>query len=68
MTLEQFHALKAGDKITGNMYGSDCVGEVTSVSNAGKGVAVQWGGAGPAFFVSVHSTLWMHWSKVDETQ
>ena len=67
MTLEQFQALQKGDKVTGNMYGSADVGEITSVSQAGLGVSVQWGGAGPSFFVSVHSTLWMHWRKVDET-
>lgn len=68
MTLDEFKALKPGDKITGNMYGSSGVGIVTSASAAGAGAAVQWGGAGPSFFVSVHSTVWMHWSKVDETQ
>lgn len=62
MTLQEFAALKPGDKVTNPMQGSS--GEVTEISEAG--VRVAWGGAHAVTFTyGVGSTAWMHWSKED---
>jgi hypothetical protein len=62
MNLQQFAALKPGDKIE-NVF-SNSRGEVTEASN--RGVSLRWSDSSPPFFYSVNSTAWMHWSKVDE--
>lgn len=63
MTLQEFAALVAGDKIDNDMTTSS--GVVTE-TNA-NGVKVRWGNGTPgndvAFFYSVRSTAWMHWNK-----
>lgn len=61
MNMNEFAALKAGDKIANHMNAS--TGEVVEATAAG--VRVVWGGAEPVtgnrFFYSVQSTAWMHW-------
>lgn len=64
MNLQGFAALKKGDKIDNNFQGSTNTGEVTEVS--ASGVRVVWGARHSremAFFYSVSTTAWMHWSK-----
>ncbi len=58
MNLQEFAALKVGDKIENNMLGP-AIGTVTDVTKSG--VRVSWGGA-QAFFYSVNTTAWMHWT------
>lgn len=68
MTLKEFAALKAGDRIANYMANS--VGEVTAVDD--KGVHVRWGRIwnetqdGGTRFYPVTSTIWMHWSLETE--
>lgn len=71
MNLVEFNALKPGDKIENAMSNSS--GEVTEV-NQGI-VKVRWlrdgsGDGTPSLAAvrtySVHSTIWFHWSKVEE--
>jgi len=59
MNVQQFAALKVGDKIE-NVY-THSVAEVTEVTD--KGVRVRWGDVigSPSFFYSVNSTAWFHW-------
>lgn len=66
MNLQEFAALKTGDKIENAMSVSQ--GEVTEVTQAG--VRVRWGvaaqlGADVTFTYSVQSTAWFHWSKIE---
>lgn len=68
MNMQEFAALKVGDKIENPMNGS--TGEVTATSDGG--VRVVWGRrmfaqAAPStsFFYSVQSTAWMHWRKAE---
>lgn len=61
MNLQQFSALKPGDKIVNGMNGSR--GEIASATD--RGVNVRWRGTGVDYFFSVMSTAWMHWSKED---
>lgn len=62
MNLQEFAALKVGDKIDNAMscsHGTVC--EVTD-----KGVRVRWDGVGPSGFMpaySVAGTSWFNWSK-----
>jgi hypothetical protein len=60
MNLQEFAALKAGDKIRNEITQS--AGEVTEA--APGGVRVRWG-TGPEFAYPVNGTSWFHWSKVD---
>lgn len=62
MNLQQFSALKVGDKIETSMmgFGDPHRGTVSSVSDSG--VRVRWGTSTMEFFYSVNSTAWMHWS------
>jgi hypothetical protein len=64
MNLQEFAALKAGDKIENHM--SQSRGEVTEVN--AQGVRVSWGSTNPGrvvFTYTVNSTAWFHWSKVE---
>lgn len=60
MNLQEFAALKVGDKIE-NIYTSS-VGKVSNVDPSG--VRVKWSEHSPTFFYSVSSTAWMHWNKL----
>lgn len=65
MTLQEFSALKVGDKVSNPWLGS--TGEVVETTN--KGVNIVWGGRTAhekQFFYSVVSTAWMGWSKIDD--
>lgn len=65
MNLQEFAALKVGDKIESAMSGTR--GEITEVTD--KGVRVRWGGTGPSGFMptySVQGTAWFHWSLAEE--
>lgn len=64
MNLQEFSALKVGDRIVVLMNHSK--GVISSVTNAG--VQIQWGVDEPmpgvmAFPYSVQSTAWFHWDK-----
>lgn len=64
MNLQEFAALKVGDKIENHMSHSS--GVVTEVSKTG--VHVRWGvqaGNIVTFHYSVHGTVWFHWSLVE---
>lgn len=76
MNLTEFAALRAGDKIDNHM--SNSRGEVVDADD--KGVNVRWGNVGPVVkfegpgsavhgttrHYSAGSTIWFHWSKVEE--
>lgn len=65
MNLQEFAALKAGDKIT-SMFGA--AGTITEAND--RGVRVCWGeihANNVTFFFGVNSTAWMHWSKDGDT-
>jgi len=70
MNIVQFNALKPGDRIENAMSGS--TGEVVEADS--KGVTVKWEGTGAIEGVaytterhySRYSTIWFHWSTVDE--
>jgi len=65
MNINEFSALKVGDKIS-SMLGAE--GTVTEVDD--RGIRVRWGDQrstnDPTFFFSVNSRAWTHWSKIDE--
>lgn len=53
MTLDEFDALKPGDKV------SNAQGHVADVATCGDyGVRVQWGGIGPYFTIYRSGRLW----------
>lgn len=70
MNVQQFAALKVGDKIANDM--SSSMGEVTEVTDAG--VRVRWsqgdgtasGRAPVTFAYPVNSTAWWHWRLIDD--
>lgn len=67
MNLQEFAALKVGDKIENAMTSSQ--GVVTETTS--NGVRVTWGPlaafvAFSGFLYPAHSTAWMHWSRVIE--
>jgi hypothetical protein len=66
MNLQEFAALKAGDKIENPMSGS--AGEVVEVD--AKGVRVRWDNTGSSvtWHYGVNSTAWMHWSKAEKAE
>lgn len=69
MNLQEFSALKVGDKIENPS--SQSSGEVTETTN--RGVRVRWGTGAPGnsvtFFYDVQGTTWFHWNKIEpETQ
>jgi hypothetical protein len=59
MNLQEFAALRVGDKISNPM--SQSTGEIVDTTDAG--VYVRWGTAVQPFFFNVRSTAWMHWTK-----
>lgn len=67
MNLQEFAALKVGDKVANDMSHSH--GEVVEVLDGG--VRVAWHGADKpvspgnlvTWFYGVNSTTWMHWTK-----
>jgi hypothetical protein len=64
MNVQEFAALKVGDKIDNAMSSSQ--GEVTEVN--AQGVRVRWGLGNTGaitFLYTVQSTAWFHWSKVE---
>lgn len=66
MNLQEFSALKIGDKIQNLSLGGG-TGEVVETTDSG--VRVVWGEVTPnatRFFFSVVGTSWMHWNKVDD--
>lgn len=71
MNVQEFAALKVGDKVTNDM--SSSTGEVTEVNQ--NGVRVCWlqeGASAPArdavsFAYPVNSTAWFHWRKVEKS-
>jgi hypothetical protein len=65
MNVEQFAALKVGDKIV-NAMNNDTTGEIVEATDSG--VRVVWGerhDRETRFFYSVAGTSWFHWSKVE---
>lgn len=65
MNLQEFAALKAGDKIENPMLGGSSPGEVVEASDSG--VRVVWGARNEheqKFFYSVVGTAWMNWVKL----
>lgn len=64
MNVQEFAALKVGDKVLNNMLGERPSGRVTEVND--KGVRISWGGTATTFHYPVNSTAWFHWSKVEE--
>lgn len=65
MNLQEFSALKVGDKIENPSTGAGGEGEVTEVTS--NGVRVVWGRRHERetkFFYSVVSTAWMNWNKL----
>lgn len=65
MNIQEFGALKVGDKICNPML-NNSVGVVSAILN--YGVKVQWPPSTTEFEVPVNSTTWMHWNKVDAVQ
>lgn len=63
MNLQEFAALKPGDKVENHFAHTRA--EVVEATDSG--VRVKWSETSPSFFYSVQGTAWMHWSKVDET-
>lgn len=67
MNLQQFQALRAGDKIVNSMPGlGKSEGEV--VVSEPRGVRVRWGEAAPnapTFWYDVNGTAWFHWDRVE---
>lgn len=59
MNLNEFAALKVGDKVENAFTHS--VGEVTDAMD--QGVRVRWSESSQPFFYSVAGTSWFHWSK-----
>jgi len=65
MNLQEFAALKVGDKIENPADGGASVGEI--VETLDRGVRVVWGprhDRETQFFYSVVGTTWMQWNKV----
>jgi hypothetical protein len=62
MTIDEFRALKRGDRIRNAMSGSS--GAVADVENhRGKIiVAIEWGDHPMQFHFGEQSTAWMHWA------
>ena len=63
MNIQEFAALKVGDKIDNHLSSSR--GTVVEVNE--RGVRVRWGTVGGvvSFFYSVQGTIWFHWRKVE---
>ena len=66
MNLKEFAALRVGDHVENGMN-NNCRGEVIETSDSG--VRLVWGprhGRETAFFYSINSTAWMHWSVAED--
>lgn len=61
MTLQEFAALKVGDKIVNGMNGSE--GVVTGIND--KGITLQWPPSTMEYSFTAQSTAWMHWRRAD---
>lgn len=61
MTLDEFAALKVGDKIENTFTHS----QATILEATASGVRLCWDGTQTPFFYSVQGTSWFHWSKVE---
>lgn len=59
MNLQDFAALKPGDRIEG-MNGSK--GEIVGLED--NGVQLRWDGSSHVFTFVAQSTAWMHWRKI----
>lgn len=69
MNLQEFSALKPGDKIANPALHMDSTGEVVEMTPSG--VRVVWGPRHEhetRFFYSVQSTAWMQWTKADSAE
>lgn len=62
MNIQEFAALKVGDKVRNDMAHSD--GEVVEIDKAG--VRVRWAPTAAPRHYSAQSTIWFHWRKVQE--
>lgn len=62
MTLDEFAALKVGDKIENTFTHS----QASIIEAAASGVRLVWDGTQTPFFYSVQGTSWFHWSKINE--
>lgn len=71
MTIDEFLALKEGDRIENPMTSSK--GTVLHVTHDRRGtqdgVWITWDGSSPdnARRFSKHQTAWMHWTQLDDT-
>ena len=66
MNVQDFAALKVGDKIENHSHGGASVGEVVECLD--KGIRVVWGprhASETRFFYSVVGTAWFEWNKVE---
>jgi hypothetical protein len=61
MNLQEFSALRVGDKVEIPMTNGN-VGEVTAIED--NGIQVAWNG-GRSWFYSASGTAWMHWTKAE---
>ena len=66
MNLQEFAALREGDRIVNEFNGSTGEGVVVDANKTG--VRVRWGDnpKAPTFAYSVQGTAWFHWRKVDD--
>lgn len=66
MNMQEFAALKVGDKIE-NPMSPGSTAEVVETTDTG--VRIVWGARHPhetRFYYSANSTAWMHWNKVED--
>lgn len=61
MNLQEFAALKVGDKIVNGMTNSDA----TVAELKDNGVVLHWGNNPMPFFYGAASTAWFHWEKTE---
>lgn len=64
MNLQEFSALKVGDRVCNPMNGSEGVVSETPPN----GVKVIWGRSTLEFTYTVVSTAWMHWGRVSDDE
>lgn len=64
MNLQEFAALKVGDKIQNLALGSH-IGVVSEVTD--RGVKVKWPPSSQEHFFSAAGTAWFQWSKADDS-
>jgi hypothetical protein len=63
MNLQEFAALKAGDKIS-NPMNPGSSGTISKTSESG--VHVKWGSSTMEFYYSVNTTAWTHWTRDED--